>query len=214
MRLDEAKCRSAEGRLWDSFALEPVEQRVHLKHLDVKVRVQEIGEGHLVVLIHGGSVAGTGWVEGCHHHDGVALMALIVREVVDAARVAPRMRWECPMNRIVMLIFTATGMAAVALAVSPLAKIPKAGVASAVGFWWSRRAKPIGPKASGSRRGFAWLVAGTSVGVAFAIPAIDGGELGEVWWSIFALFRLGGIAKVVIGLTHGFSIRGTPGASE
>ena len=113
------------------------------------------------------------------------------------------------MNRIVILIFAATGAAAVALAVSPFALIPIAGVAGAAGIWWSRQGKPVRPKASGSRRGFAWLVAGAaSVGVAGAIPAIDGGELSEFWWTIFALSVLGGIAMVLTGLTHALGIRG------
>ncbi len=47
--------------MWDSFGLEPFEHRVHLEKLDVTVRVQEIGEGPPVVLIHGASVAGTSW---------------------------------------------------------------------------------------------------------------------------------------------------------
>ena len=62
MGSDEGKYRVAERRLWESFALEPTEQRVHLKKLDVTVRVQEIGEGPPVLLIHGASVAGTSWL--------------------------------------------------------------------------------------------------------------------------------------------------------
>jgi 2-hydroxy-6-oxonona-2,4-dienedioate hydrolase len=59
---DVAKYRAAERRLWESFGLEPTEQRVHLQNLDVTVRVQEIGEGPPVLLIHGASVGGTSWV--------------------------------------------------------------------------------------------------------------------------------------------------------
>lgn len=61
MRSDEAKYRSAERRLWDSVGLQPSERRVHLRNLDVEVRVQEIGEGPPVVLIHGGSNGGASW---------------------------------------------------------------------------------------------------------------------------------------------------------
>ena len=48
--------------MWESFGLEPTEQRVHLQSLDVTVRVQEIGEGPAVLLIHGASVGGASWV--------------------------------------------------------------------------------------------------------------------------------------------------------
>lgn len=57
-----AKYRAAERRLWESFGLEPTEQQVHLRTLDVSVRVQEIGEGPPILLIHGASVGGTSWV--------------------------------------------------------------------------------------------------------------------------------------------------------
>ena len=62
MGSNEAKYRAAEGRLWQSFGLEPTEQRVHLENLDVTVRVQEIGEGPPILLIHGATVAGTSWL--------------------------------------------------------------------------------------------------------------------------------------------------------
>ena len=62
MRLNEAKYRDAERRLWESFGLQPTEQRLHLQNLGVTVRVQEIGEGHPILLIHGASVAGTSWL--------------------------------------------------------------------------------------------------------------------------------------------------------
>ena len=145
-----------------------------------------------------------------YRHDGAALMPLIVSEVVDAARAAPRMRWESPMNRVIIVIIAATVAAAVALAVSPWALIPIAGAASAAGWWSLRQGRPIQPSTSGSRRGLAWLVAGAaSVGVAVVIPTIDGGELSEFWWTIFALLLLGGIAMMVIGLIQAMTSRKT-----
>ena len=42
--------------------MEPTERRLPLQKLDVTVRVQEIGKGPAVVLIHGASVAGTSWL--------------------------------------------------------------------------------------------------------------------------------------------------------
>jgi len=62
MGSDEASYRRVERRLWESFGLEPTEQRVRLQNLDVTVRIQELGEGPPVVLIHGASVAGASWV--------------------------------------------------------------------------------------------------------------------------------------------------------
>jgi 2-hydroxy-6-oxonona-2,4-dienedioate hydrolase len=61
MGLDEARYRAAEQRLWDSVGLAPSERRVHLRNLDVEVRVQEVGEGPPVVLIHGASNGGASW---------------------------------------------------------------------------------------------------------------------------------------------------------
>jgi hypothetical protein len=149
-----------------------------------------------------------------HRHDGTRLMALMVREVVDAARVAPRMRWESPMNRIIIVITGATVATAVALAVSLWALIPIAGAVCAAGWWASRQGRPIRPATSGPRRGLAWLVAGAAtVGVAVAIPAIDGGELNELWWTIFALSLLGGITMMLIGLIQALNNRRTTAES-
>ncbi len=62
MGWDSAKYLDAERRLWASFGLQSTEQRIHLQNLDVTVRVQMIGEGPPVVLIHGASVSGTSWL--------------------------------------------------------------------------------------------------------------------------------------------------------
>ena len=62
MGSDETKYRDVERRLWGSVGLEPTERRLPLRRLDVTVRVQEIGRGPAVVLIHGASVAGTSWL--------------------------------------------------------------------------------------------------------------------------------------------------------
>lgn len=145
-----------------------------------------------------------------HRHDGVGVVPLIVSEIVDAARAAPRMRWESPMNRIIILVTVATVAAAVALAASPWALIPIAAAVFATGWWMSRQGRPIQPTTSGSRRRLAWLVTGAAcVGVAFAIPAIDGGELNGLWWTTFAFSLLGGITVMVIGLIQTLNNRGT-----
>jgi 2-hydroxy-6-oxonona-2,4-dienedioate hydrolase len=51
----------AERRLWKSFGLSPIERRVHLEHSDLAVRVQEVGNGPPILLIHGASNSGVSW---------------------------------------------------------------------------------------------------------------------------------------------------------
>lgn len=59
--MDEARYREAERRLWESVGVAPTEQRVHLEHSGVAVRVQEIGEGAAVLFVHGASNSGASW---------------------------------------------------------------------------------------------------------------------------------------------------------
>lgn len=53
--------RSAEAGLWGSLDARPTERWVELAQLGVRVRVQEIGDGDPVILLHGGPSAGTTW---------------------------------------------------------------------------------------------------------------------------------------------------------
>jgi pimeloyl-ACP methyl ester carboxylesterase len=76
MGSNEAKYRDAERRLWDSFGLKPTERRVHLKTLNVTVRIQELGEGPPVVLVHGASAAGASWVNLAKSLTGFRLILL------------------------------------------------------------------------------------------------------------------------------------------
>lgn len=59
--MNEDRYREAERRLWESFDLLPTEERVHLVHSDVAVRVQDIGEGPPVLFVHGASNCGASW---------------------------------------------------------------------------------------------------------------------------------------------------------
>src|SRR5687767_5615639 len=59
--MDELAYRAAEGRLWKSVGVEPVERWLHLERNDVDVRVQEVGEGPPVLFIHGASTSGASW---------------------------------------------------------------------------------------------------------------------------------------------------------
>lgn len=61
--MNEARYREAERRLWDSVGLVPTEKRIHLRHGDCNVRVQETGEGDPVLFVHGASNSGTSWAD-------------------------------------------------------------------------------------------------------------------------------------------------------
>jgi len=61
--VNEARFRGAERRLWDAFGTSPTEQRVHLDALKTSVRVQELGDGPVVLFVHGASNAGSSWID-------------------------------------------------------------------------------------------------------------------------------------------------------
>ena len=53
--------RRCEQRLWESVGVQPTERRVRLRTGEM-VRVQEVGDGPPVLLIHGAANAGTSWM--------------------------------------------------------------------------------------------------------------------------------------------------------
>ena len=59
--MNETRYLQVEQRLWASLGLDPIERHVRLPHLDTPVRVQEFGDGPLVVFVHGGSASGANW---------------------------------------------------------------------------------------------------------------------------------------------------------
>lgn len=68
--MNRSRYFEAETRLWESVGLEPTERCVHLPRLDTHVRVQQIGEGPLVVFVHGGSASGANWAPLLPYLDG------------------------------------------------------------------------------------------------------------------------------------------------
>ena len=135
-----------------------------------------------------------------HGHDGLSWSRLVAREFFDATRVAPLMRWESPMNRIVLVVLVAAGAALAAIAFSPVVLIPLAVIMIAAVVWWSRHDRPIESNALAHRWHW-WLVAGlATIAIGVAIPAIDGGELDGGWWAVFALALLAGTAMTLAGI--------------
>jgi hypothetical protein len=139
-------------------------------------------------------------------HEACSEWRILLDETVDAVRAAPRMRWESPMNRIVILAVFGT-MAIAAALVAQLALLPLAAAGLAAWFAWGRPLQPIA-SAAGPRRGVAWLIGGgVAIAVAIAIPAIDGGELNALWWTVMMLALLGGIGMVIAGASLGIGGR-------
>jgi hypothetical protein len=142
-----------------------------------------------------------------HRHGGPAAGRIVIREILDAVRTAPRLRWETPMNRVVIIAVAAAVAIASLLAGGALALIPIAATVVAAWFLSGRSLQPIAPARS-SRRWLSWLLAGgVSIAIGVAIPQIDGGELNSVWWSVMAITVVGGIVMAVIGVLLAFSDR-------
>ena len=74
--MNEVRYREAERRLWKSVGKTPTEQRVCLGRTGLTVRVQELGQGPAVVLIHGASNSGTSWAGLVARLDGFRCLLL------------------------------------------------------------------------------------------------------------------------------------------
>jgi len=133
-------------------------------------------------------------------HEARSEWRILLDEAVDAARAAPRMRWESAMNRVVILAVFGT-MAVAAALVAQLALLPLAAAGLAAWFAWGRPLQPIA-SATAPRRGVTWLMGGgVTIAIAIAIPAIDGGELNAFWWTVMMLALLGGIGMAIAGVS-------------
>jgi hypothetical protein len=143
-----------------------------------------------------------------HRNDTAAAGRLVMREILDAVRTAPRLRWETPMNQVVVIAIAATVAIASLLAGGALALIPIGATVFAAWSLWGRSRQPIAP-AGPSRRWLVWLIVGlVSIGIGVAIPQIDGGELSSLWWTVMAITVVGGIAMAVAGALLAVSDRG------
>ena len=140
-------------------------------------------------------------------HGARPMWRILLRETIDAARAAPRMRWESTMNRVVIIAVGVTAAVAVLLSRGALALIPVGLIALVAWFLWGRRLGPIAPAPS-SRRWARWLAAGgAAIAIGIAIPQIDGGELNALWWTAMAVALLGGIAMAIIAILLAVSDR-------
>lgn len=59
--MNEGRFREAERRMWGSVGIAPTERVLDLARTGARVRVQEAGEGPVVVFVHGASNSGVSW---------------------------------------------------------------------------------------------------------------------------------------------------------
>ena len=110
------------------------------------------------------------------------------------------------MNRTVILAVVGT-VAIAAAVVAQVMLVPLGLLAVAGWFLWGRQAQPIAT-ASSSRHWMRWMVAGVlAIAGAVAIPAIDGGELNAVWWTVTMVALLGGIGMAITAVVLAASNR-------
>ncbi len=74
--MDEGRYRQAEQALWEAVGARPTERRLELERTGATVRVQEVGTGHPVVLLHGASNAGSSWASLVARIDGFRCVLL------------------------------------------------------------------------------------------------------------------------------------------
>jgi pimeloyl-ACP methyl ester carboxylesterase len=68
--MNEGKYRQAEQAFWESVGIAPTERVLHLERLNSDIRVQEVGDGALVVFVHGATASGANWAPLIQHLDG------------------------------------------------------------------------------------------------------------------------------------------------
>jgi hypothetical protein len=142
-------------------------------------------------------------------HDDVGAWQIVRTEIWDAARAAPVMRWESNMTKVVVLAVLTAAAIAAAAAGQLLLLIPIVLISAMGWYSWNRSQQPVAATKH-TRRWAAWIVGGAvSISIAFAIPAIDGGELSAWWWSAMAIAGLAGITMLAAGLLLAINHRNT-----
>ena len=101
------------------------------------------------------------------------------------------------MTRYVVAVGALTVGIAAALAAGPLAVLAVLAASAAIWFGFAR-STPTAEHIARQGASPWWLVAGVvALAGAIIIPAVDGGELSQTWWSVMAALILAGIALLV-----------------
>lgn len=135
-----------------------------------------------------------------HRVDGTALWRLAAREIADVALTAPRLGGESPMTRFILAVGVFTASIAAAVTAGPIAVLATLAASAAIWFGFGRltpTAEYVGRRGTSSW----WFVLGIVALVgAIMVPAVDGGELSQTWWSVMAGLFLAGVALLTTGV--------------
>ena len=74
--MNETRYREVEQRLWTSLGIEPSEREVDLGRLGTTVRVLELGDGPVILFVHGGSASAANWAPMVAQLDGFRCVLL------------------------------------------------------------------------------------------------------------------------------------------
>ena len=133
-------------------------------------------------------------------HEHRSAVRVFARELGDVARTAPRMRWENPMTRVVLIVLGVTAAIAAVIVGGPLSFFLVAAVVAMGLLVRAGRDREVATSLR-NRRWVPWcVVALVGVGAAVGIAQLADGELSEVWWSVMALCGLVGIGSAVVAL--------------
>ena len=139
-------------------------------------------------------------------HGGMGRGRLAAHVAADVLLTAPRMRMESLMARTIVITVALSGAVLLALVVSPIALVLVPLALVAVVAARRRQDRPFAADAPSPAHGRAHIRAGlASLAVAGAILLVDGGELSEPAWAVFALSVVLGTLLLVFGLVRRFA---------
>ena len=136
-------------------------------------------------------------------HGGMGRGRLAAHVAADVLLTAPRMRMESLMNRTIAITVALSAAVLLALVVSPVALVLVPLALAALAVAERRHDRPIAGDEPSPRRGRSHILWGVgSLAVAGAILIVDGGELSEPVWALWALSVVVGTLLVVLGLVR------------
>ena len=133
--------------------------------------------------------------------DGVPGWRVALNEVVDAAQMGPRLRWEeSVMNRVVVVSLISTAAVVSTVAFGPFAVLPVAALAVVTVIVAMRRGRPFASAVS-TRAWVATCGSGLALlALSVVLMATADGELSEPAWALMSVAFAGGVGLVIAGV--------------